>query len=429
MPTPAPPPVPPVHCKAPAEEPFILAAMLSLLGATLWTALRPELLLQFFYSPEHLALVHVLTLGFLTSIIMGVLLRVGPLALGASQRSPWLARAQAALFLLGAAGMVAHFALGRWAGLSWSALCVLAAALVQVVNLSAVFARAARGDLPALHVAAALVHLVLAASLGTIYGCLRAWGADYGFGTAEVPMLSRLGAHLLLAAGGWVGTMILGLQLKLLPDSAGPRPLVLLRFFLWQAGVLGGAACLLGGLPGLPWALGAVALAAALQLMGPLARLRRQRGSAGELVALLLLLAAAVAALLESLDLPADGALRLRLVHATGYALLLGFGPLTVASAATKLFPLFVWEERFAADLGRKPVPPVAALASPRLRDAAVGTLTLGLLVTAGAIVAEHEVLAAVGAWVVLAGAALLVTGFARTASWALLKREWKGRS
>jgi len=323
---------------------------------------------------------------------MGVLLRVAPLAPGASQRSPWLAHAQAARFLTGAAGMVAHFALGRWAGLTWSAVCVLAA------------------------------------SLGTIYGCLRAWGADWGFVTAQVPLLSRLGAHLLLAAGGWVGTLILGLQLELLPATAGPRPLVLLRFVLWQGGLLCGSACLLGGLPGLPWALGAVALAAALQLMGPLARLRRQRGSAGDLVALLLLIAAAVAALLESLDLPADGALRLRLVHATGYALLLGFGPLTVASAATKLFPLFVWQERFAPDIGRKPVPPVAALASPRLRDAAVGTLTLGLLVAAGAIVAEHEVAAAVGAWIVFGGALLLVAGFARTASWALLKREWKGR-
>jgi hypothetical protein len=400
--------------------------MLSLLGATLWAALRPGLLLQFFYSPEHLALVHLLTLGFLTSIIMGVLLRVAPFALGASQRSPWLARTQAALFLLGAAGMIAHFALGRWVGLAWSASCVLAASLVQLVNLSSVFTRAARGGLAALHVAAALVHLPLAASLGIAYGCLRAWGAGAGLGTAEVPMLSRLGAHLLLAAGGWVGTLILGLQLKLLPDTAGPRPLVLLRFLLWQGGLLGGAACLLLGLPGLPWALGAAALAAALHLAGPLAHLRRQGRSAGELLGLLLLLAAALAALLASLDLPADGALRLRLVHATGYALLLGFGPLTVASAATKLFPMFVWEERFAADLGRKPVPPVAALANPRLRDAAVGALGIGLVTAATAIVIEHETLAAAGAWIVFAGAVLLVAGFVRTASWALFKREWK---
>jgi hypothetical protein len=402
--------------------------MLSLLGATLWAALRPGLLLQFFYSPEHLALVHLLTLGFLTSIIMGVLLRVAPFALGASQRSPWLARTQAALFLLGAAGMIAHFALGRWVGLAWSASCVLLASLVQLANLSAVFARAARGDLPALHVAAALVHLALAACLGIAYGCLRAWGAEAGFGTAQVPMLSRLGAHLLLAAGGWVGTMILGLQLKLLPDTAGSRRAVLLRFALWQGGLLGGATCLLLGLPGLPWALGAIALAAALHLAGPLSRLRRQGRSAGELLGLLLLFAAAVAALLASLDLPADSALRLRLVHATGYALLLGFGPLTVASAATKLFPMFVWEERFAADMGRKPVPPVVALASPRLRDAAVGALAVGLVTAATAIVIESKVLAAAGAWTVFAGAVLLVTGFARTASWALLKREWKPR-
>lgn len=417
-------PPPPEHCKAPAEEPFILAAMLSLPAAMLWAALRPELLLQFFYAAESLALVHLLTLGFLTSIMMGVLLRVAPLALGTAQRSPWLARAQAALFLVGAAGMVAHFALDRRPGLAWSALLVLAASLLQVANHAAVFARAARGDLAAAHVAAALLHLVLAASLGGAYASLRAWGQ--GFGTAEVPVLARLGAHVLLAAGGWVGTLILGLQLKLLPDSAAPPALGWLRLALWQGGVLGGATCLLGGLPGLPLALGALLLAALLHLARPLARWRSQLGSAGDLAALLALVSALVAALLASLDLPADGGLRLRLLHAAGLLALAGFGPLTVASAATKLFPLFVWQERFAAEQGLRPVPPVPALASPRLRDAAVAALSAGLLVAAPAMLLEHEAAVATGAWLLFAGTALLVTGFARTASWALLKREWR---
>ncbi|HVQ25300.1 MAG TPA: hypothetical protein VMV01_08980, partial [Planctomycetota bacterium] len=83
-------PTAPTHAggqKAAAEEPFILTALLSLLAASLWMALRPELLLQFFYSPEHLALTHLVTLGFLTSLIMGVLLRVAPEALGVAPRS------------------------------------------------------------------------------------------------------------------------------------------------------------------------------------------------------------------------------------------------------------------------------------------------------------------------------------------------------
>ena len=45
-------------------EPFILTAMASLLGGTLWMWVRHRQFLEFFYSPELLALTHVMTLGF-----------------------------------------------------------------------------------------------------------------------------------------------------------------------------------------------------------------------------------------------------------------------------------------------------------------------------------------------------------------------------
>jgi hypothetical protein len=411
--------------KAPAEEPFILVAMLSLLGATVWMALRPELLLQFFYSTEQLALVHLLTLGFLTALIMGVLLRLAPQALGVAPCSRRLALVQAACFLVGAAGMVTHFALGEWAGIASATPLVLLAALLQCVNFRGVFGRAARGELPALHVAAALVHLVLVASLGLAYGFLHAWGV--GFGTADTPLLARLGAHVLLAAGGWVAGMVLGLQLVLLPSTAARRSLPRLRLVLYQGGLLGGATCLLAHLPGLPWMLGALALAVALQLLGPLPELGRQRGALGEVLALLLLLAAACAACASALDLPADPDLRLRLLHATGYALLVGFGPLTLASTGARLFPQWVWDERFGGEAGLRSVPPVSALASTRLRDLAVATLLAGVATTSAGILLEHELAVRAGTWTVVGGAVLLVAGFARTASWELLHREWRG--
>jgi hypothetical protein len=113
------------------------------------------------------------------------------------------------------------------------------------------------------------------------------------------------------------------------------------------------------------------------------------------------------------------------LLHATGYALLVGIGPLTVASTAPKLFPIWVWEERFAAQAASSPVPPVTALASPRLRDGAVAALMLGVLATAAGIVLEDETAVAAGTWLVVAGAVLFAAGFAFTARWALLRRAW----
>ena len=80
--------------KAPAEEPFVLAAMLSLLAAAIWMALRPALLLGFFYSPENLALTHLVTLGFLTAVTDRVGLETGIVVL--PQRQPVVVAKEAA---------------------------------------------------------------------------------------------------------------------------------------------------------------------------------------------------------------------------------------------------------------------------------------------------------------------------------------------
>ena len=69
---------------APAEEPFILTAMLSLVAASLWMALRPGLFLGFFYAPELLAITHLVTVGFITAIAMGILVRLVPMVFGVS---------------------------------------------------------------------------------------------------------------------------------------------------------------------------------------------------------------------------------------------------------------------------------------------------------------------------------------------------------
>ena len=97
---------------APAEEPFILTAMLSLVAASLWMALRPGLFLGFFYAPELLAITHLVTVGFITAIAMGILVRLVPMVFGVEVASRRLALVQFALHLVGAAGMISHFLLG-----------------------------------------------------------------------------------------------------------------------------------------------------------------------------------------------------------------------------------------------------------------------------------------------------------------------------
>jgi len=100
---------------------------------------------------------------------------------------------------------------------------------------------------------------------------------------------------------------------------------------------------------------------------------------------------------------------------------LLGWTTITIASTAFRLFPVWVWEERFRDEQALGPVPPVEALASRRLVDLSGLLLTLGVCGTAAAMLGELESLAAVTVWLVVGGVLALVVNFVRTARWALL--------
>jgi len=90
-------------------------------------AIRPELPGGFFYHPKMVALVHLVTIAWLTGSILGAFHIVAPLALRLPmpvRRAEW---AGFAAFAAGAIGMVAHFWIGTYDGMAWSAGLVTAA--------------------------------------------------------------------------------------------------------------------------------------------------------------------------------------------------------------------------------------------------------------------------------------------------------------
>ena len=68
--------------------------MLSLVMATAWLFIKREYLLEYFYFSQLLGLTHLLTLGFLSSRMMGVLHRLSPTLLRVEASSYWVGRAQ-----------------------------------------------------------------------------------------------------------------------------------------------------------------------------------------------------------------------------------------------------------------------------------------------------------------------------------------------
>ena len=407
------------------EEPFVLIAMLSFVGSSVWLSRRPELLLQYFYFPELLALTHLVTLGFVTSMSMGVLQRLLPTLLSVQPRSRRLAAVQFGLFLVGGSGMVFHWWIEEWVGMGWATLLVLAAGVVQLVNLRDVWPLARSGNWTARYVAAALVGLPLAASAGALIGMNKALALDASLLPAS--FLGALYAHIHLAAVGWVTNLIFGFQLELVPTTKGSERWLPLRFWLLQGGLLGLAGTLLFDLAGAALFASAVVAAILWHVLGPTRAFVGGRLREAALIPLWLLALCALAGWLMTAGVVDEAhPWRPRLQAAYGYLGLYGWFGLTIVAMAFKLFPMWVWKERFQEHFGKRPVPGMKELYSHRLKAAAHAALVAGVATTGlGALIGSAPLLR-YGTLVALLGVLGFLINFVRMARWELLKLEYQ---
>jgi hypothetical protein len=190
---------------------YFAFAHLALVTAFVVLATHPSLPGAFFYHPRMVAVVHLVTLGWLTGSILGAFYVVAPLALRLPMPvgvADWTAFAA---FVLGTVGMVGHFWIGEYVGMIWAAGPVIGA-------IAWVAVRAWRG-LPAaavpfpikLHVALAFANILGAGLLGATIGVARTRDA------AWFSPLAATYAHAHLAAVGWVTMMVVGLAYRLIP--------------------------------------------------------------------------------------------------------------------------------------------------------------------------------------------------------------------
>ena len=180
-------------------------------GALLVLVVDPALPGTSFYHPRVVALVHLLTIPWISGSILGSFYSVGPLALRLAmpaRKTDWVAFSS---FVAGAIGMVSHFWIGSYDGMAWSAGLVTGA-------MAWVAGRAWRG-LPGsaapwpvrLHVALAFANVLAATALGILIGLNRSRGFLGG------SALAAMFAHVHLAAVGWAMMMVIGLSYRLIP--------------------------------------------------------------------------------------------------------------------------------------------------------------------------------------------------------------------
>ena len=364
---------------------------------------HPDLPGAFHYHPRMIAIVHLVTLGWISASILGAFYIVAPLALG----MPFAARASdrvaCGAYWIGTLGMVSGFWRADYTLVGIASIGVLGG-IGLVAARALIGLRTAR--LPggvALHVALAFGNVLLAGVVGAVF----AVGRTSGLVTCSP--IGIAGAHAHLAVIGWAVMMIVGVSYRLVPMFL-PAAMPTGRGLYWSAvlleiGALGIAGALLfGGSP----APGALLVVAGFGAFARQARMivRERRPRPHEMqgrdwatwqthVALLYMIVASCLGIWLAL-----GRAPTSVIWAYGVAGLLGYVSQTVVGIQGRLLPLLAWYRAMAHLDGAPPPRSVHRLASGRATLAiliawfvAVPTLAAGLMTGHAATIAAASAL------------------------------------
>lgn len=358
---------------------YFAAALASFLLAQLWMAAGLTWPFRPAGAGTTLVAVHLLTVGWLTTLMLGALHQFVPVLtarpLGGERAAGWtLALVEGGLLSM-LTGFLAWGAGARAASLALPAggLAVAAGAWLAAAGHARTLASAPL-PLPARYVAAGLVFLTLVPLLGVALALAVVAPRQLGVAVDGLLYARGLPLHLLAGLGGWLALTAMGVALKLLamfmlaPEERGLRGELAL-------------ALTAGGL-GLAWLAGwGGARVAAAETAGQVAA---GTGAALYLADLVLLYrqrrrrhlepnAAFAAWALAGLGLAVALLAALRLAGATAawapavvQLLLLGCFSGLGLSQLVKIVPFLTWIERYGPLMGRRPVPRVQELLEER---------------------------------------------------------------
>lgn len=369
----------------------------------------------YFFQPVLLGLVHLCVLGWLMPIAIGSLHQFVPVVFDVPVRSERLAWGALVLYALGAPGLVGHmWRMATGWGFVMAALMLCASLWLYAANLLATLLHTREWTLTGVHILAALVYLLVAATLGLAL----AWHLHAPW--LPVNHLQLLRAHAHAAGLGFFGLLIMGVAYRLLemfllgqgaPQHSGWVSFVAVNaaLGLLLAGFVRGPDSLLTNVGMGFAAVGVLAFLNQVRLIYAL-RLRPRTDETWRLTfASCCYLAAALVLSGALLVAPLPAALRDRLVLAYGLLALPGFMGSIVIGQLYKILPFLVWLERFSPHVGARKVPTADELLAQRPQRVQGALMHGGLLVLAAGVVLAVPMLR-------LAGAAVFATSCALAA-------------
>lgn len=333
-------------------------------------------------APTTLATVHLLTVGWLTVLMLGALHQFIPVITAHGTVAGTSALVSLIAILTGLGGMEAGFLTldGRLppatlVALPVGGILVLAGVAIAAASLSRALWQARPLPFSARFVAAGIAFLFAAVGMGIVLGCafsspeLIAWAGAFTDG---------LRLHLLAGLIGWFTLTAMGVSYRLLsmftlaPEDRGPigvAVLVLSAGGLATTWLLDLAAVLGAPVPNVVITIAATATGLGLALyVFDIARLysarRRQKLELNTGMALPALAAFAVSIVFAGY-LAVDGITEAA-IGALGYLFLFGWLSGLALSQLYKIVPFLTWLERYGSVLGRQAVPRVQDLVDER---------------------------------------------------------------
>lgn len=368
-----------------------IAALTVAIGTSPWSL---SLLQGGFGAFPLLALVHLLTLGFIGAMIIGASYQLVPVAIGTplssvriGRLSFWWYTAGLGLFL---AGLLRTWPLGLAVG----GMLLGAAFLLYIGVIVATWLRAPHRDVVAWHILIALI----AAGAGMTFGVVLA--INKSTGSLGDRLLAILGAHVVVMLAGWVGLTLTGVAYRFVGIfTLAEKFLVVWLAWLELALVAGGTLVLasrsLLPLPVWTGVAGALALLAGfLAFAVGLGRLyaRRMRRALDIHIPFAMLAAtmAIGAALLLVMGMLQGVRPSSPLWIAAGWLAIVGVAGTAIQGFFYKIATFLVWLRRYAPVAGTQPVPTLEELYSRRL--ALAGWTLWASAVLAGAVVLLRDV-------------------------------------
>jgi hypothetical protein len=395
---------------------FAVAFAWALAGGIGLVWLAPTLATGTFLDPRVLALTHTITLGFLTTTIMGVLYQIYPAMLGVGCRSLNVAWWSLAAQTAGTALLVSGLLLGRGWLLGWGWTVLFAATFGVAWNVLPLRRRAPRNRQLGAYVSYAHTAFGLAMAVaGTRIGDVLGWWTT--------PRLELLAAHFQFAAVGFGGLTAMGVGSRMIPMflGAGARDGWELKWIprIVLSGTVVFAAGALARSSAVGW-IGAALMAAGTGLFVRLAWGWVRARAARRVDPTTLLIGAALVSLAAAVPLGL-GALAAGLTRPglqAAYPVLVVLGWLTglIIGVSFRVLPTLTFHHRFATRAGEAGIPALPDLLAPRLGMPAAVAHTAGVLLLVPALVLGSGAFARLGAFLFALAVLLTVLHHARMA-------------